>query len=121
MKLQYINDNSGRPQFVVLPIAEYERLVAGDSEEWEDIPYESDEYDNVTIPGAVVDIMFDKDISLAAAWRIYRGISQTEAAERAGISQSALSQIEKKGTRLQEKTRIMLAGLYQCDPEQLTM
>lgn len=119
MNIQYINDDKGRPLYALVPIAEFERLTADDESYWEDIPVESDEFDNVAIPHEVVAIMFDKNISIAAAWRIHRGMSQSEAAERLGISQSALSQIEKKGNRVQEKTRAQLADIYQCRPEQL--
>ena len=123
MDLQYINDRQGRPQYVVLPIADYHRLIveAGDEIEWESIPYESDQYDDATVPGSVVDIMIDKDVSIAAAWRIYRGMNQNEAAKQLGISQSDLSQIEKKGNRPQEKTLEQLAALYDCEIAQLAV
>lgn len=123
MALQYINDRQGRPQYVVLPVADYRRLVAeaGDDGEWESIPYESDQYDDATVPGAVVDIMIDKDVSIAAAWRIYRGMNQNEAAKQLGISQSALSQIEKKGNRPLGKTLEQLAALYGCEIAQLAV
>lgn len=88
---------------------------------WESIPVDEDEFDDVTIPHEVVALMYGKDISIAAVWRIYSGLSQTEAAEKAGITQSALSQMEKKGSRLQEKTRELLAAVYGCDPAQLAV
>lgn len=119
MGVQYITDSKGKPIYAVVPIEEFERLTADDDAYWEDIPVEKDEFSDATIPGDVVNIMFDKDVSLLAAWRVYRGLSQKEAAEKAGISQSALSQMEKQGTRLQEKTRKLLANVYQCKPEHL--
>ena len=121
MNIQYINDNQGRPLYALVPIAEFERLTADDEAYWEDIPVEQEYDSSVTIPGAVVDIMFDKNISIAAAWRIYRGMSQADAAERLGITQSALSQIEKKGNCVQEKTRAQLADIYQCSAAQLAV
>ena len=121
MNIQYINDNQGRPLYALVPIAEFERLTADDEAYWEDIPVEQEYDSSVTIPGAVVDIMFDKNISIAAAWRLYRGMSQADAAERLGITQSALSQIEKKGNRVQEKTRAQLADIYQCSAAQLAV
>lgn len=123
MSLQYINDRQGRPQYVVLPVADYRRLIADADDEtvWEPIPYESDQYDDETVPSEVVDIMLDKDVSIAAAWRIYRGMNQNEAAQQLGISQSALSQIEKKGNRPQEKTLEQLAALYDCEIAQLAV
>lgn len=120
MNLQYIHNENGTPVFVVLPIEEYRRLTGESDEQWADIPYQSDEFDHVAIPSEVVDIMIDQNVGALAAWRIYRGMTQTEAAAKAGISQSALSQIEKSG-RPQAKTREMFARIYQCEPGQLAI
>lgn len=119
MNIQYINDDKGRPLYALVPVAEFERLTAEDERYWEEIPVESDAYDNIGIPHEIISIMVSRDISIAAAWRIHRGMSQAEAAAALGITQSALSQIEKKGNRAQEKTREQLAAIYQCQPEQL--
>lgn len=121
MNLQYINDQHGNPLYVVLPIEEYQRLIADDDDQWEDIPYSADEFDDVTLPNEVVSIMIDKDVSAIAAWRIYRGLTQAQAAEQAGITQAALSQIEKKGTKPQAKTREQFASIYQCHADQLAV
>lgn len=121
MQLQYINDECGTPQYVVLPVAEYRRLVSGEGEAWESIPYETKDNDTATVPGEVVNIMIDEDVSLLAAWRIYRGLSQAQAAEKAGVKQSAVSQYERKGNRLQAKTIELFAGIYGISPAQLDM
>lgn len=121
MNLQYINDAQGKPLYVVLPIEEYQRLTNDEEAQWEDIPYLADEFDEVTVPNEVVNIMLDKDISSIAAWRVYRGLTQAQAAEQAGISQAALSQIEKKGTKPQAKTREQFSAIYDCLPEQLAI
>jgi hypothetical protein len=47
-----------------------------DESDWEDIPYESDIYDNVGLPGEVCNLMHSENVSLQAAWRIHRGLSQ---------------------------------------------
>lgn len=117
-KIQYINDVSGRPQFVVLPIAEYESLI---NDGWEDIPYRADKHDDETVPGEVVAIMVDQDVSLPAAWRIHSGLSQYDVAEKLGTTQSAVSQWESVDSKPQKKTREKLAALYGCRPEQLTL
>ena len=57
---------------------------------------QDDEYNEISIPHGVISIMADKDISILAAWRIYRGMSRSDAAEKTGITRSALLQIEKK-------------------------
>lgn len=97
MNVQYINDKNGETQFVILPIEEYRRLTGDDNDdEWEEVPYEASEFDDVSLPFAIADIMTGRDVSAIAAWRIHRGLTQAQAAEKAGISQAALSQIEKK-------------------------
>lgn len=99
-----------------------DNIIADDNDaEWEDIPSEATEFDDVTIPHDVVKIMSEREVSAIAAWRIYRGLTQAQAAEKAGISQAALSQIEKAGTRPQAKTREQFAAIYDCRPEQLVL
>lgn len=118
-KLQYINGNDGKPQFVVLPIEEYERLISDD--DYIDIPYIGSANDHETVPNDVVQIMMRDNISLLAAWRVYRGYSQYDVAEKLGKTQSAISQLEDVNSRPQKKTRVQLAELYDCKPEQLTL
>lgn len=117
MQYQYVNDQQGNPLYVLVPIADFERLTH--SEEWENIQTVSDEFDNVSIPNEVVNIMFDKNVSQIAAWRIYRGLTQAQAAEKAGITQAAVAQIERKNSRPQAHTREQFAQIYNCLPEQL--
>lgn len=92
-----------------------------DGEIWQSVPYEADDSDNAALPHEVVEIMIERNTGAAAAWRIYRKLTQSQAAAKAGITQAALSQIEKPGNRLQEKTREMLAAVYDCHPEQLAI
>ncbi|MBQ4767228.1 helix-turn-helix domain-containing protein [Pectobacterium versatile] len=120
-KPQFINDVNGKPQFVVLPISEYEKLLSDSDSGYEDIPYVADEYDDETVPNDVVEIMFRDDVSLLAAWRIYRGLSQYDVAEKLGTTQSAVSQWEAKDSRPQKKTREKLSGIYHCRPEQMIL
>ena len=122
MNVQYISDENGEIQFAILPIEEYRSLVDDDNdEEWEDVPYEASEFDDVPLPFAIADIITSKNVSAIAAWRIYRGLTQAQAAEKAGISQAALSQIEKAGTRPQAKTREQFAAIYDFRPDQLVL
>ncbi|MEY0026187.1 helix-turn-helix domain-containing protein [Providencia rettgeri] len=88
------------------------------SKAWEEIPYTSSKFDNLTYPNDVVRIMVDDDVSLLAAWRIYRGLSQEEVATTLDTTQSTVSQWEASD-RPQKKTREKLASLYNCQPEQL--
>ncbi|HFC8529077.1 TPA: helix-turn-helix domain-containing protein [Neisseria lactamica] len=50
---------------------------------------------------------------------MYRGMTQSEVAAKAGISQAALSQIEKQGSCPQTQTREQFAKIYSCHPNQL--
>lgn len=125
---RYINNSQGQPEFVILTIAEYEDLIMKASpfddenaEEWENIPVEASEDGNELIPNDVVNIMFEQDVSLLAAWRIYRSLSQAEVAKHTGLTQSAISQAERKESKPQKKTREKLAKIYQCKPEQLEL
>ncbi|WP_455488053.1 helix-turn-helix domain-containing protein [Haemophilus sp.] len=125
---RYINNSQGQPEFVILPIAEYEDLIMKASpfddenaEEWENIPIEASEDGDELIPNDVVNIMFEQDVSLLAAWRIYRSLSQAEVAKHTGLTQSAISQAERKESKPQKKTREKLAKIYQCKPEQLEL
>ncbi|MBD2816495.1 helix-turn-helix transcriptional regulator [Xenorhabdus sp. Flor] len=120
--IQFITDENGNKQAVVLPIAEYERLLAAldRDEDYVSIPYTKGAHDDETIPHEVISIMVDEEITLHAAWRIYRGLSQTEVAEKLGIKQAAVSQFEK-AERPRQATLEKLAALYGCRPTQLTL
>ena len=56
-----------------------------------------------------------------ATWRILRGMSQQEVAEKLGISQSAVSQLEALDSRPQKRTREKLAAIYGCTQEQISL
>ncbi len=93
-----------------------------DENNWEDISYESDIYDNVMLPGDVCDVMHKENVSLQAAWRILRGLSQREVAAKLGISQSAVSQLEALDSPSAEADpRKKLAAIYGCTREQISL
>lgn len=126
-KLQYIHDESGKPLYVILPLDEYKKLV-GRQDDYESVPYHSDAHDDETVPHddetvphEVVSIMLDQNISLIAAWRIFRGFSQYDVATRLGTTQSAVSQWEAIDSKPQKKTREKLAELYRCSPSQMML
>ncbi|MHA7847099.1 helix-turn-helix domain-containing protein [Serratia sp. D1N4] len=117
MTVQIIRNDKGEPQYAVVPYAEYENLINA-KDEWEDVPYVPSKNDDMTIPNAVVNIMVSQDVSILAAWRIYRDLSQYDVAEKLGTTQSTVSQWEAS-ERPQKRTREKLAALYDCQPEQL--
>ena len=91
------------PTFAVIPYGQYLELI---------------KEKRVTIPHEVVGISIDKDCNLLKAWRIYKGLSQKEVALRAGITQAALSQMEK-AENPRNATLEKIAGALGLDPEQL--
>lgn len=129
MNLQIINDIHGKPEYVLLPITEYERLAKLDDakislsssyhKEYEEIPYDNDDDDDVIIPHCIVSLQVSRQVSLLTAWRLYREMTQQQVADKLGISQANLSQMEQQGKIPQQKTRERLAEVYQCLPEQL--
>ncbi|EMY2015677.1 helix-turn-helix transcriptional regulator [Salmonella enterica] len=118
--IQFITDEKGIKKSVILPLEEYERLVseADSDDRYESIPYEAGEHDDEAIPHDVVSIMVDEDVSLLAAWRIYRRMTQKEVAELLGVKQSAVSQFEKVETP-RKATLEKLAEIYDCRTGQL--
>lgn len=112
MAVQIIKDDEGKAQYAVIPYDEYFQMCLQLAElddeteaDLEDIAVEHDIYDNVMLPGDVCDIMDKEKVSLQAAWRILRGLSQQEVANKLGISQSAVSQLEAIDSRPQKRTR----------------
>lgn len=99
----------GKPAFVVIPYDEYMALTG----ERPRIP------EGNGIPHAVVSAMVDNDWSLLRAWREYLGMTQKEVADRAGISQAALSQMETWSQKMRKGTREKLAAAMGIEQGQL--
>jgi DNA-binding XRE family transcriptional regulator len=97
----------GKPAFAVLPYDHYLALVG--------------EQDGETayIPHAVVGLCIEKGLGLLAAWRIHKGLSQAELAERMGVSQPAVAQMEKADSSPQKRTLQKAARALGISMEQL--
>lgn len=104
MSIQIIEKN-GKPEWVVVPYEEYQRLVA-EAEMLQDIrAYDEIKQALVTgeeelIPSEVTYALLDGENPLRV-WREYRGMTQQQVADKAGISKPYLSQLEsgqRKGT-----------------------
>lgn len=95
----------GKPTFVVIPFDEYVRLFSKASRN--------------PIPHEVVGLTIKKGYPLVRAWREYKGLTQTEVAERMGITQAALSQMEAGEKRLRKATLEKLATAMGIGVEQL--
>jgi DNA-binding XRE family transcriptional regulator len=103
---QVINDLSGRPEYILIPYEEYKSAT---------LSY----LKKTTVPHEVVCVMVESDISLIRAWREYLGFTQQEVAERLGITQAALSQIEDKNGKPRKATLQKLAAVFDLTVEQL--
>jgi len=101
--IQIIEQN-GKPAFAVIPYDEYLKLLPDE---------------DVTIPHEVVRLVVKKGMNLVKAWRAYLGMTQTEVAKKAGISQAALSQMEKSENKLRTATLEKLARVMDLSVEQL--
>lgn len=96
----------GQPIFAVVPYEQWLSLIDAKAEQ-------------VTIPHEVVGIQLMDECSLLAAWRKYKNITQARLAQQIGISQAALSQIERIDSRPQEATLEKIATALAIHIDQL--
>lgn len=97
MKAQIIKKN-GQPEYAVIPYADYLRLLeafedkadAAAVAEFQEAYRAGREF---LVPGEILRRELEGD-SPVKLWRDYRGLTQQELADRAGISKPYLSQIE---------------------------
>ncbi len=102
--VQFIEQN-GKPTFAVIPYEEYLKLLPSS--------------EDAAIPHEVVGLVVKKDMNLVKAWRTHLGMTQAEIAEKAGITQAALSQMEKVENKLRTGTLEKLAAAMGISVEQL--
>ena len=98
-----IIEKDGRPEYAVVPIDEYRRMVASLEESADlaatDRALRENEAGD-TVPGEVVHAILD-GVPPLRAWRRHRGLTLDDLAARVGVSKGYLSQIEngrKSGT-----------------------
>lgn len=120
--IQYVYDDKGDCTAAIIPIELYKKMARGTdlAVVYESIPYARSQSDDETIPHEVITLMVENDVSLQAAWRMHRGMSQQNVAEALGVKQSAISNMEKR-LKPQAATRERLAELYHCRVGQLTL
>jgi DNA-binding XRE family transcriptional regulator len=103
MSVQVIKKN-GKPEWAVVPYEDYQRLLE-EAEILQDIR----DYDEAKLSIAKGEELIPSEVTYAIldgqnpirVWREYRGMTQQEVAEKAGISKPYLSQLEsgqRKGT-----------------------
>ncbi|MDP8079953.1 helix-turn-helix domain-containing protein [Phocoenobacter skyensis] len=106
--IQIINNEKGLPAFAVIPYALFEEL----RENGQKIDFDT------AVPKAVVDDVFDNNVTPLRAWRNHLGLSQKEMANRLGISQAGYSKHENS-EKLTKLTREKMAKVLNITPEQL--
>lgn len=104
--VQILRDESGHPAFAVLPFGQYQALLSGRDQI------------KPTVPNAVVNAVFDREISVISAWREHLRLTQAEVAERMGISQAAFAQMESV-KRPRKATLEKIAKAFDLDVAQL--
>jgi DNA-binding XRE family transcriptional regulator len=103
-KVQIIEKN-GKPIFAVIPYEDYIALLPKESHK--------------TIPHEVVGLVIKKKMNLVKAWRTHLKMSQKDVAKKAGISQAALSQMEKTDNEHRTATLKKLAKAMGVSVDQL--
>ena len=94
-----IIERDGQPEYAVVPIEQYQRLLAL-AEDAEDIraanqaKQEIETEKDEPIPGDVVDRLIEGEVHPLLVWREYRGITQEVLAKKAEVGKSYISQIE---------------------------
>ncbi|RJL46495.1 helix-turn-helix domain-containing protein [Pectobacterium carotovorum] len=120
--IQYITDERGQKISAVIPIALFEKLIHNSEldELYQPVQNDTGASDDVQYPNEVINILTAKNCTMQAAWRIYRGMTQKQVAEKLGIKQSTVSEFEKSERPRKENIE-RLAELYHCKPEQLIL
>lgn len=121
MKLQTIDQN-GQAVFVVVPIAEWDALMAR-LEEREDIADAARQMTAIrageeTLPAEIVARLTSGENPLKV-WREYRGFTLRALATEIGISSAAVSKIETGKSHPTVSTLGKLAAALGCDMEDL--
>ncbi len=94
-----ILEKDGEPEFAILPIDEYNRLVADAVQTAEDVEdilgYHHTRGDEI-FPAELVEAVLARDRHSVALFREYRGLTAAALAEAAGVTASYLSEIENR-------------------------
>ncbi|HEX5337191.1 MAG TPA: helix-turn-helix domain-containing protein [Gallionella sp.] len=122
MKLQTIKQD-GQPAFVVVPIAEWDALMAR-LEERDDIADAKSQLASIkageeALPADMVARLTSGESPLKV-WREYRGFTLRALAAEIGISSAAVSKIETGKSQPTVATLSKLSAVLGCDMEDLT-
>ena len=118
MNVQLI-ERDGKPEWAVLPYAEYEHLMAlledmQDTGDAQRIMSNLARGEDEALPQAVAQRLLNDEAPLRV-WREYRGLSQTQLAEAAGVTQAMVTMIETGRRKGQTSTLKRLADVLEVD------
>ena len=123
MNVQFIVKD-GKQVFAVVPIEEYEAMVAA-AEDARDLAeaihaLQDLEGGEEVFPGEFVEALLTTT-SPVREWRHYRKLSQTELAAQSGLSQAAISSIESGKRDMTLQTAARIARALGCDIDDLAI
>jgi DNA-binding XRE family transcriptional regulator len=123
MSTQIITSN-GKPAFAVVPIAEYERLLALaedriDINEARRVSARIASGEEATLPADFVAAMVAGKTQPLRLWRQHRGLTLDALGKACGVTRSALSQIESGRTKASGALLKRLAKALDCDMDDL--
>jgi DNA-binding XRE family transcriptional regulator len=104
IKFQVLTGEDGKPAFVVVPYAQFQRMAGG--------------FSPGSVPHAVVIMAFDQGMTPVKAWREHLRLTQAEVALRMGITQAAFAQMESAKHPRKTTLEKIAAGMG-LDVEQL--
>ena len=99
----------GNPAFVLVPFDIFRKIR----------PLLDHEATRNAIPHEIVRLNALKDVPMIKAWREYLGMTQSELAKKAGMSQPAIAKLERSGAKLRKATLKKLARAMSLTLEQL--
>ena len=122
MNVQVI-ERDGKPEYAVVPYDEWQRLLelaeeAEDIRDAEQAMRELERGEDELVPGEIVGRLLDGEPPVRV-WREHRGLTQAQLAERAGVTQGAVAQIESGKRRGSVDLLRKLAGALNLDLDDL--
>ena len=119
-----IIERDGKPEYAVVPIDTYERLVAR-AEKAEDIRafdramVELERGEDEVVPEAVAQRLLAGDEHPMRVWREHRGLTQESLATAAGVGKSYISQLEAGSKSGSVDAMRRIAAILEVDIEDL--
>ena len=119
-----IIERDGEPEYAVVPIATYRRLLeraeeAADIRAFDEALAAVANGDDEVVPAEVVRRLLSGEETPVRVWREYRGLTQAELAAMAGVGKSYLSQVERGGKSGSLRLMRRLASALGVDMEDL--